>query len=211
MEEALQWLYKKKLMHLESEANLIREQLLQESLAMRRSLELSSIESNEFASSCRQQCVAQLENFHSTLKELSDRLFPPCINEGLPFALQYLVQKWRKQFPWCQFELNLPLNWLQKSLEHNCIALNILEDLLRIQTTTALANNLIFINLQQNIINCQLINQLEVTFVSQNTNKQLPKNKQQELKYLQKSFEGLTLGTCHNTLTKNSNVWCFNW
>jgi predicted deacetylase len=72
VEEALQWLYKKKLMHLESEANLIREQLLQESLAMRRSLELSSIEPNEFASSSRQKCAAQLENFHSTLKELSD-------------------------------------------------------------------------------------------------------------------------------------------
>ena len=41
MENALQWWYKKKLTQLESEANLIREQLLQESFAMRRSLELS--------------------------------------------------------------------------------------------------------------------------------------------------------------------------
>jgi hypothetical protein len=211
VEEALQWLYKKKLMYLESEANLIREQLLQESLAMRRSLELSSIESNEFASSCRQKCVTQLENFHSALKELSDRLFPPCMNEGLPFALEYLIQKWREQFPWCQFELNLPLNWLQNSLEHNCIALTIVDDLLRIHTTAASSKNLIFINLQQNVINCQPNNQLEVTFTSQNTNKQLPEINQPELKYLQESFEALTLGTCHNTLTKNSNIWRFSW
>lgn len=184
---------------------------------MRRSLELSSIEPNEFASSSRQKCVAQLENFHSTLKEIgdrlisSDRLFPLCINEGLPFALQYMAKKWREQFPWCQFELNLPLNWLQKSPAHNCITLNILEDLLRIQITTAFSNNLIFINLQQNIINCQLNNQAEIAFAHKNINKHLPKNNQQELKYLQKSFEDLTLGTCHNTLTKNNNIWFFSW
>jgi len=46
VEEALQWWYHKKLGQLESEANLIREQLLQESFALRRSLELSSIKSN---------------------------------------------------------------------------------------------------------------------------------------------------------------------
>ena len=72
VEEALQWLYKNQLRHLESEANLIREQLLQESLAVRRNLELSSIASHELASSSRQKCVAQLENFHSTLKQLGD-------------------------------------------------------------------------------------------------------------------------------------------
>ncbi|MFM2314936.1 MAG: hypothetical protein RLZZ04_4212 [Cyanobacteriota bacterium] len=36
----------------------------------------------EFASSPRQKYVAQLENFYSTLKELSDRLFPARINAG---------------------------------------------------------------------------------------------------------------------------------
>lgn len=211
MEKALQWLYKKKLMHLESEANLIREQLLQESLAMRRCLELLSIESNDFANSSRQKCVAQLENFHSTLKDLSDRLFPPCINEGLPYALQYSAQKWREQFYWCQFELNLPLNWQQKSLDYDCIALNILEDLLHIQITAACSKNLIFINLQQDIIDCQFNNLLTVTFEHQNINKQLSKNNQQELKYLQESFEDLTLGTCHNVSIKDENIWSFSW
>ena len=87
MDEALQWWYQKVLKQLESEANLICEQLLQESFAVRRSLELSSLKPNELASSSRQKCVAQLEDFHFTLKELRDRLSPPYLNEGLPFAL----------------------------------------------------------------------------------------------------------------------------
>lgn len=211
MEEALQWLYKNQLRHLESEANLIREQLLQESLAVRRNLELSSIASHELASSSRQKCVAQLENFHSTLKQLGDRLFPPCINEGLPFALQYSIQKWREQFPGCQFELNLPPSWLQKSPAHNFIILNVLEDLLRIQATAAISNNLILINLKQDTTNRKSNNQLKVTFIHQDLNKQLSKNNQQELKYLQKSFECITSGACHSTWTKDSNTWFFSW
>jgi hypothetical protein len=211
VEEALQWWYHKKLGQLESEANLIREQLLQESFALRRSLELSSIKSNEFVSSSRQQYVAQLENFHSTLKEISDRLFPPCLNEGFPSALQYLVNKWREQFPGCQFDLGLPPNWHHKSKDHNFIALNIVEELLFVQIGESLAKNLIIIELTQNFLSQQLNNQLKITFVEQESNKQLLKNNQQELKYLQKSFECLTLGSCENILTKDRNTWSFKW
>jgi hypothetical protein len=211
VEEALQWWYHKKLGQLESEANLIREQLLQESFVMRRSLELSSIKSNEFVSPSRQQYVVQLENFHSSLKAISDRLFPPCINEGLPFALQYSVKKWREQFPGCQFKLDLPLNWRQKAQAPNFITLNIAEELLLVQIGESLTKNLIIIELKQNSLNHQLNNQLKITFVEQESNKQLLRNNQQELKYLQKSFECLTLGSCKNTLTKDSNIWSFKW
>jgi hypothetical protein len=131
VEEALQWWYEKKLRQLESEANLIREQLLQESFAMRRSLELSSIKSNKLASS-HQKCVEQLENFHSTLKEMSDRLIFPCINEGLPFALQYLIKKWQEKFPLSQFKFKLPQKWQETSQDNsfinNFIILDTIED-----------------------------------------------------------------------------------
>lgn len=142
MEEALQCWYQKGLRQLESEANLIREQLLQESLAMRRSLELSSSKSNKSLRSSRQKCVAQLENFHSTLKELSDRLCPPYINEGLPFALHYLTERWQKRLPSCQFELSWPHNWGSQTSTDSLIILNILEYLLRIKEAMTLFNNL---------------------------------------------------------------------
>jgi hypothetical protein len=208
VKEALQWWYQKKLRQLESEANLIREQVLQESFAMRRSLELSSIKSNEFASSSGQKCLEQLENFHFTLKELSDRLSPPCINEGLPLALQYLVKKWQKKNPSCQIELNLPLNWQQKSQAHNLVILNILEDLWQIHLLSE--NNFIFINLKQNTINNQLEHQLKAIFINQDKNLLTSRNCQ-ELKYIQKSFEYLMSGSCQNLWIKDSNFWSFQW
>lgn len=208
MKEALQWWYQKKSRQLESEANLIREQVLQESFAMRRSLELSSIKSNEFATSSGQKCLEQLENFHLTLKELSDRLSPPCINEGLPWALQYLVKKWQKKNPSCQIELHLPLNWRQKSQAHNFVILNILEDLWQIHLLSE--NNFIFINLKQNTINNQLNHQLKAIFIKQDK-KLLTSKNSQELKYIQKSFEYLMSGSCQNLWIKDSNIWSFQW
>jgi hypothetical protein len=65
--------------------------------------------------------------------------------------------------------------------------------------------------LKQNSLNHQLNNQLKITFIEQELNKQLLKNNQRELKYIQKYFEYLTLGSCENTLIKDSNIWSFKW
>ncbi|MEM7759057.1 MAG: hypothetical protein AAF298_13150 [Cyanobacteria bacterium P01_A01_bin.40] len=74
MEQPWRWCYYKKLRQLESEVNLIREQLIliQESFSLRRSLELSSAKSDKFVF-CHQKYIEQIENFHSSLKALSDR------------------------------------------------------------------------------------------------------------------------------------------
>jgi hypothetical protein len=91
------------------------------------------------------------------------------------------------------------------------ITLNIVEELLLVQIGESLIKNLIIIELKQNSIDYQLNNQLKITFFEQESNKQLLKNNQQELNYLQKSFECLTLGICENTLTKDSSIWSFKW
>ncbi len=141
VEKAWQWWYQKKLTQLESEANLIRDRLLQESFAIRRSWELSLTESNQSNSSSPQQCVERLEEVSLALKEFSDRLYPPYLNEGLPFALQYLIRRWQEQLPEYQFKLNLPQKWQQKSSANSFIVLNILEDLLHLQETKISSNN----------------------------------------------------------------------
>lgn len=228
VENALQWWYKKKLTQLESEANLIREQLLQESFAMRRNLELSSIKSDKFAA-CHQKYIEQLESFHSSLKQLSDRLYPPYLNEGLPFALQHSVERWRERLPDCQFKLGLPQKWQQKSSTNDFIILNILEDLLNIQKTNTLSNNLIAIDLEQNSSISKFDHQLKVMFVGERANNHIPdsdrrshhasrdrveKNtygNRQQLQYLQQIFEALTSGSCSNVLSKNSDLWLFEW
>ena len=219
MKEAIQWWYQKKLRQWSSEANLIREQLLQESFAMRRSLELSSAKSDKFAPR-HQKYVEQLENFHSNLKELSDRLDPPYLNEGLPFSIQYSVEQWQERLPKCQFKLNLPQKWQQKSSVDDFIVLNILEDLLRIQEAKNLSNNLIAIDLEQNLSICEFNNQLKVMFVVENCNNSIVDGdlvrgnsygNRQELQYLQQIFKSLTSGSCSNILSENSDIWLFKW
>ena len=69
-----------------------------------------------------------------------------------------MVTKWREQLPLCQFELNLPLNWRQKSPVHNSITLNTLAELLRIQLAENHFYNLTIIDLKQNQIDHQLSN-----------------------------------------------------
>lgn len=228
MKEAIQWWYQKKLRQWSSEANLIREQLLQKSFAMRRSLELSSMKSDKFVA-CHQKYVEQLENFHSSLKQLSDRLDPPYLNEGLPFALQHLVERWREQLPKCQFKLNLPQKWQQKSSADDFMVFSILEDLLNIQKTNTLSNNLIAIDLEQNSSISKFDNQLKVMFVGEKATKSISDSdwrshlasrdrveedthgNRQEVQYLQQIFEGLTSGSCSNVSGENSDLWLFEW
>ncbi|MBE9044705.1 hypothetical protein IQ255_09845 [Pleurocapsales cyanobacterium LEGE 10410] len=219
MKEAIQWWYQKKLRQWSSEANLIREQLLQESFAMRRSLELSSIESDKLTAH-HQKYVERLENFHSSLKQLSDRLDPPYLNEGLPFALQYSVERWRERLPESQFKLNLPPFWQQKSSTDDFMVFSILEDLLNIQKTNTLSNNLIAIDLEQNLFISKFDRQLKVMFVGEKaTNSRLDSDRveedtngnRQELQYLQQIFEGLTSGSCKNISGENSDLWLFEW
>lgn len=228
MKEAIQWWYQKKLRQLKSEANLIREQLLQESFAMRRSLELTSMKSDKFAPR-HQKYVEQLENFHSSLKQLSDRLDPPYLNEALPLALQHLVKRWREQLPEYQFRLNLPQKWQPESSADDFMVLNILEDLLNIQKPHTLSNNLIAIDLEHNSFMNKFENQLRVMFAGEKTTKSKSDSDWrshlasrdrvkgdiygncQELQYLQQTFESLTSGSCSNILTEDSDVWLFNW
>lgn len=210
MKKALQWWYKKKLAQLEFETELIRDRLLQESFAMRRSLEISALKSNEFNSSSCQKCITQLEDFSITLKQLSDRLYPSYLNEGLPLALKYSVTQWQNQLPNCQFKLNLPQKWQQKSSVNSFIILNILEDLLRIQNVNTLFNKLIFINLEQNKSISGLKNRLKITF-DENSSELTAKRDWQEYTYIQQMFESITSGSCQNILTENSNVWLFEW
>lgn len=207
MEKALQWWYGRKLRQLEYEAHLIREQLLQESFAMRRSLELSLIKSDKLAKSSHQKYLHQLENFHFTLKELSDRLSPPYIDEELPLALQYLVKKWQEKFPRCQFDLKLPSNWLQNYQDNNSIILNFLEELLRIQIPDSFQQLAIFINLKKTTAR----HKLEIIFTNKESTNLLPSKNEQEFKYLQKSFECLMSGSCLNISTENSKIWYFQW
>lgn len=204
MEKALQWWYARKLRQLESEANLIKEQLLQESFAMRRSLELSS-DKLGFCTASHQKYLKRLESFHSSLKQLGDRLYPSSLNEGLPYAIEQSSQQWQQLFGY-QFQLNLTQNWVSVTPMVDFIILSILEDLLRIQVEKTLSNNLVFIDLEQNVFDGKTNNRLKVVLAAEDT-----LSNDRELEYLQQMFESLTSGTCKSIVMENSNIWLFKW
>lgn len=218
MEKALQWWYAQKLSQLSSEANLIREQLLQESFAMRRSLELSS-DKLSLCPASHQKYIEQLERFHSSLKQLSDRLFPSSLNEGLPYAIRQSSEQWQRSLNY-QFQLNLPQNWLSVMPLASFVALDVLEDLLHIQADKKSAYNLVLIDLEQTVADGKTNNELKVVLSANNPSQLIVKDdltpqnasgKDRELQYLQHMFESLTSGTCQNIVTRNTNIWLFNW
>lgn len=204
MEEGLQWWYRKKIEQLESEASLIREQLLQESFAMRRSLELSLILERSTDSS-HQKYLEQLESFHQKLKDLSDRLSPPYLNEGLPWALQYLIKKWQEEFINCQFDLQLPTNWHQKDRDIEYTIFNLVKELFELKLTNSLANYKVFLNFKQN-----QTNNLKIIFYTKDRETKTEDEKKRQ-KTLQESFQYLTAGVCKIEKQKGCHIWYFSW
>lgn len=204
MEEALQWWHAKKIGQWSSEANLIRERLLQQSFVLRRSLELSSDKLGPCTVPNRRH-LKQLEDFHSSLKQLSDRLFPSSLNEGLPYAIEQSTQKWQQSLGY-QFRLNLAPDWMSAAPTADFIILGVLEDLLRIQAEKKLSNNLVVIDLKQNIFDGKINHELKVVLAVN----EAPDN-ERELEYLQQIFRCLASGTCQNVVAGDSNIWLFNW
>jgi hypothetical protein len=205
VEEGLQWWYRQKIEQLESEASLIREQLLQESFAMRRSLELSLMRSDRATNSCHQKYLKQLESFHQKLKDLSDRLSPPYINEGLPWALQYLIKKWQEEFINCQFDLQLPTSWHQKDRDIEYIIVNFIEELLELKLKNSLASYKIFLELKQN-----RANNIEIIFLTKECETKTEDKKKRQ-KYIQESFQLLTSGVCKIEKQQDRQIWYFIW
>ena len=149
MEQAMQWWYDRQSQKLTWEAAQIRDCLLQESLAIRRSLELSLINSDKLSINPEIKWIEQFENFHAYLKGLCDRLSPPYLEEGLPFALDYLIQKWQRESTNCEFQLQVTSKLNQNPLNYNRIILSILDEVLKIEILDLLQKVFIYIDLQQ--------------------------------------------------------------
>ncbi len=222
MEQAWQWWYDKQLRQLDCEASQIRDGLLQQSFVMRRNLELSLLNRKEFSSPIFQEWLTKLENLHSSLQELSDRLSPPYLSEGLPLAIQYLVQKWQTQQPSFQFKLQLPSNWLNKSAARNRIVLTCLEEILQITLARLKANTFtkpgsITQEIQQKVSilitldKKQEQNQLKIQITYPDSASAIALQQYQEIKYLRQSFMLLTSGQCCYQCQQQMDEWCFRW
>ncbi|MBF2072279.1 MAG: hypothetical protein IGS50_00730 [Synechococcales cyanobacterium C42_A2020_086] len=90
-QQAMQWWESRRVLRLNTEVEVLRDQVLQELFTMRRCLELVSLETGEAADQQRHVWLAQVETLHQSLERLGFQLSPPYVEDSLPLAIQALL------------------------------------------------------------------------------------------------------------------------
>ncbi|MBW4675664.1 MAG: hypothetical protein KME52_17055 [Desmonostoc geniculatum HA4340-LM1] len=207
IQQSLQWWSSRQSMKLFVEAEKIRDDLLQESFTIRRNLDLLTVDNLNLSDNKIQECLKQIDNFHHSLVQLSDRLFPASLQDSFPLAIECLLEPWLVSNPQLYFQIDLPLYWRHEPAERSLIVLTALNELLTITLAEVFASTSVFINLKEQKNIGQLI--VEITYSNVSTfvlHSRLP-----ELNYLCETFRLLTSGKCFNR-TKNMKIcWYFYW
>ncbi|MEN9517438.1 MAG: hypothetical protein RLZZ381_26 [Cyanobacteriota bacterium] len=207
MERALQWWYNQQSRQLTKEAAQIRDCLLQESCAMRRSLELYRVKHDNLSLNSNHNWIERFEIFHTYLQELSDRLSPPYLEEGLPLAIKYLEQKWQIAQPDYEFQLQFTPQWQQQLPDCDRLILTTIDELLKLEVANCVKKAFILINLQQN----EQDNQLKIVISHFKSDSVISSAKSRNLEYLSQSFRVLTSGTWITRTQKAKTTYCLKW
>jgi hypothetical protein len=198
MQRALQWWHSRQATQLYQEAESIRNGLLQESFTMRRSLELTLAQPID-RSTAEQDCLRAIEQLHGALKDLSDRLSPPYVDDSLPLAIQAVVTRWKVQRPLVCLQWKLPANWQPEPYDRSRLILAALDELLRLQLSETVER--LVVQLQQGGGWSEL--RLEFTPIAPSGC--------QELRYLRRAFRFLSFGACFCQRTDQATAWYFRW
>ncbi|AFZ32874.1 hypothetical protein Glo7428_4431 [Gloeocapsa sp. PCC 7428] len=207
-QKALQWWSYGQSIKLADEAERIRNNLLQESCCMRRSIERSIAETPELFARNKHEWIDSVEFLHHSLANLGDRLAPPYVEHSLPLAMEFLIESWQTKNSQLNIKTQLPKLWRDEFPSHSIIVLQILDELLR----TLSVKNLTKISLEISLIPLQYeLNELVVKISypdaqSLSLCSQLP-----ELKYLKRTFKFLTSGQCFYRKTKLTETLYFRW
>ena len=206
-QQALQWWSSRQSMKLFQEAEKIRDGLLQESFTIRRSLEMLPVDNLELSFNKTQDCLKQIDQFHQSLVELSDRLFPAYLQDSLPLAIHCLLEPWRASYPHLYFHIDMPACWREESVGCSLTVVRALEELLRITLPEALTQISIDISLEEQ----ENIGQLIVRITYPDTHTLICYSSLPELKFLCKTFQVLTSGKCFYRIKNLTVIWYFCW
>lgn len=206
-QQAVRWWYQRQAIQLHQEAEHIRDGLLQEVFTLRRQLELSLIGPDRASAVVNQDWLTVIEQFHTSLKHLSDQLSPPFIGESLPLAIQALLESWRSRHPQIQLDVTLPADWQQEPYEHSRAILAALNELLRMYVSEPLTDAAVSVNLKLQGHVSQL--RVHITYAEA----ELPRQKLylQESDWLRRSFQFLTGGSCFYRCRTDAIIWYFRW
>ncbi|MDZ7958822.1 MAG: hypothetical protein RMY34_13225 [Aulosira sp. DedQUE10] len=189
------------------EAEKIRDNLLQESFSIRRNLEMLTVDNLNLSVNKIKESVKKIDNFHQSLAELSDRLFPLQLQYSLPLAIEWLLQSRLINNSQLSFHSEMPIIWQRQSIEHSLIILSLLEQLLTIALPEMLTPISIYITLKQYKNICHLM--VQITYPDVST--RVSYTNLRELKYLCDSFYLLTSGKCFYRSKNIIVTWYFYW
>lgn len=206
-QHALQWWHRRQSLQLCRQAESIRDGLLQDSFVMRRNLELSLVNQGERSEQSDKILLSMVEKFHASLKQLSDDLSPPYVEDSLPLAIQYGLDAWKFNHPDVKFELDLPIHWQQESQEHSRLLLRAIDELLQITVSGQRQAALIAVGLTQQ----GPLAELKVHTTYSQASAWVDHTPTVELNYLRQTFRFLTMGECFYHRSDQSVTWYFRW
>lgn len=200
--QALQWWHRRQVDRLHDGAELIRDGILQDLFAIRRTLELS-YEEHKPASEAN---LRQLEALHQRLEQLSNTLSPAFSQDSLPLAIQHQLQQWQAKHPAIAVSAHLP-SAEQSSGLGSRVALITLEELL----------NLVAHSLSSAAsIELELGSQGQMTTLTVRVREPQQQQRQaiarlQDLAHLHRSFQFLTDGHSKQAVRGLWVEWQFSW
>jgi len=186
----------------------INSQLLTDYLPYNESLDQST---NQSFNTSISEHINRVENFHHSLVELSDRLFPIYIEESLPLSIQCLVDSCFLAHPHISVDFNMPSYWRKESAQFSLLTLRTLQELMSITVPTFSDPLSIYINLKDR----KNIRELTLEIIYPDISTLLFYSGLPELKYLSSSWEFLISGKCfYHIVNYKSNykiAWFFCW
>ncbi|BAY60388.1 hypothetical protein NIES22_04470 [Calothrix brevissima NIES-22] len=206
-QRALIWWHSRQWMRMYQEAEMIHNDLLQESFVIRRQLEIAALNASVYQQQPEQSYLATIEKFHHSLKELSEYLSPAHIDDSLPLAIQHVLVKWRSRIPELNLQMEIPTDWPSESLYTIRVLLIALEELLQIIVSNIPGNLSILVSLKPRKNFHELIVQLTYFNIS----KQAYLSNFTESNYLRHAFNLLLWGKCFYRHHDNREIWYFRW
>lgn len=204
----LRWGYQRQANQLGNEAEKIREGLLQESFALRRSLELALADDRACTKEVK-TWLTQMETIQHSLEALTDRLSPPYLNDSLPLAIQHILQHWQTTHPGLRLDIELPMHWGEEPIAQRRVILAFLKELLPIIAAQPLPETVLYAQLKTSFSQ-QARSSLLIQLTAPNT-ADLFASAGPELADLQQFFQVLADGKCYCQQQGSTVTWRCQW
>jgi hypothetical protein len=195
-DQLLRWWHQHQTQWLASEADAVRNGLLQELFAVRRRLELMAGDDIH--------ALATVERLYDALENLGDRLSSPYVQESLPLAIQHALKGWPSELT---LEARLPNRWPDEPIEYVTLVLSVLEHLR--QTLAALPSlpQACTVNLSEKQGSKHLTVQLNLYGLPLG----VERYRSADWAYHLSTFEAITGGQAHCTYEGHTVLWQLTW